>query len=76
MENPLKLCLRTSQSRPADGKYNQYGVAVEFAEGTGRFKGIKGSGTYIGKAPQWDNDYKAKGFTHYKFSGTYTLPSQ
>jgi hypothetical protein len=66
----------TSQSRPADGKYNQYGMASEYVEGTGRFKGIKGSGTWTGKAPQWDDDYKAKGFTYYEFSGTYTLPSQ
>ena len=66
----------TSQSQPAGGKYNQYGIAVEFVEGTGRFEGIKGSGTYTGKAPQWDEYYKAKGFTHYKFNGAYTLPAQ
>jgi hypothetical protein len=66
----------TTQSRPVGGKYRQYGMAAEYVEGTGRFKGIKGSGTFIGKAPQWDDDYKAKGFTYYEFSGTYTLPSQ
>jgi len=66
----------TSQSRPAGGKYYEYGIAVEYAEGTGRFKGIKGSGTLTGKAPQWDDDYKSKGFTYYAFTGTYTLPSQ
>jgi hypothetical protein len=66
----------TSRSQPAGGKYNQYGMAVEYVEGTGRFKGIKGSGTFTGKAPQWDDDYKAKGATLYEFSGTYTLPSQ
>ena len=64
----------TSQSR--DEKFYKYGIAVEYAEGTGRFKGIKGSGTLEGKAPQWDDDYKAKGFTYYEFSGTYTLSSQ
>lgn len=66
----------TSQSRSADGKYWEYGIAVEYAEGTGRFKGIKGNGTYTGKAPLWDDDYAAKGFTYYEFSGTYSLPSQ
>jgi len=66
----------TSQSRPAGGKYWEYTIAVEYAEGTGRFKGVKGNGTYTGKAPQWDDDYKAKGFTYYEFVGTYTLPSQ
>jgi len=66
----------TSQSRPAGGKYWEYTIAVEYAEGTGRFKGVKGNGTYTGKAPQWDDDYKAKGFTYYPFSGTYTLPSK
>jgi len=66
----------TSQSRPAGGKYWEYTIAVEYAEGTGRFKGIKGTGTYKGKAPQWDEDYKTKGFTYYEFSGTYTLPAK
>ena len=66
----------TSRSLSAGGKYDQYGIAVEYAEGTGRFKGIKGGGTLTGKAPLWDDDYKAKGFTYYQFSGTYTLPSQ
>jgi len=66
----------TSRSNSADGKYLEYGMAAEYEQGTGRFKGIKGSGTFKGKAPQWDDDYKAKGFTYYEFSGTYTLPSQ
>jgi hypothetical protein len=64
----------TSQSRPAGGKYWEYTMAVEYVQGTGRFKGIKGKGTYTGKAPQWDDDYKAKGFTYYQFTGSYTLP--
>ena len=63
-------------SRSRDGKYDKYGMTAEYIEGTGRFKGIKGSGTFAGKAPQWDADYKAKGFTCYEVSGTYTLPSQ
>jgi len=66
----------TSVSRPAGGKYFMYGLTFEYAEGTGRFKGIKGNGTFTGKAPQWDEDYKAKGFTYYEFNGSYTLPSQ
>ena len=72
----LILLWKGPTSRSLDGKYDQYGMTVEYIEGTGRFKGIKGSGTYTGKAPQWDDDYKAKGFTYYEFSGTYTLPSQ
>jgi hypothetical protein len=66
----------TSQSRPAGGKYWEYTMAVEYLQGTGRFKGVQGKGTYTGKAPQWDEDYKAKGFTYYQFSGTYNLPSK
>ncbi len=66
----------TSLSRPAGGKYVVYGLTFEYAKGTGRFKGIKGNGTFTGKAPQWDEDYKAKGFTYYEFTGTYALPSQ
>ena len=66
----------TSQSRTADGKYYEYGMSAEFAEGTGRFEGVKGTGTFTGKAPLWDEDYRAKGFTYYEFEGTYTLPSQ
>jgi hypothetical protein len=72
----LILSWKGPTSRSRDGKYDQYGMAAEYVEGTGRFKGIKGSGTYTGKAPQWDADDKAKGFTYYEVSGTYTLPSQ
>jgi hypothetical protein len=42
----------------------------------GRFKGAKGNGTFTGKEVQWDDEYKAKGFALYEFSGNYTLPSQ
>ena len=66
----------TSQSSPAGGKFRGYTIAVEYADGTGRFKGVKGTGTYTAKEPQWDDDYKAKGFALYEFSGTYTLPSR
>jgi len=62
------------QPAPAGGKFREYKLAFEYAEGTGRFKGIKGNGTFSGKEPQWDNDYKAKGFAFYEFTGTYTLP--
>jgi len=61
---------------PPGGKFGGYEAAFEYAKGSGRFKGIKGSGTFIAKAPHWDKDFKAKGFTHYEFIGTYTLPSQ
>jgi hypothetical protein len=66
----------TSQSRPAGGKFREYTIAVEYADGTGRFKGVKGNGIYTAKEPQWDDDYKAKGFAYYQFTGTYTLPSK
>jgi len=66
----------TSQSRPAGGKFWEYTMATEYVEGSGRFKGIKGNGTFTGKEPQWDPDYKAKGFALYEFTGTYTLPSK
>ena len=57
-------------------KYWEYGFPFEFVEGTGRFKGIKGSGSYKGKQPLWDDDYQAQGYTYYEISGTYTLASQ
>ena len=60
---------------PGD-KFREYLATFEYAKGTGRFKGIKGSGTFTAKAPQWNKDYKAMGFTYYEWSGTYTLPSQ
>jgi hypothetical protein len=66
----------TSAASPPGGKFRGYTIAVEYAEGTGRYKGVKGTGTYTAKEPQWDDDYKAKGFALYEFSGTYTLPSQ
>ena len=72
----LVLSWKGPTSNSADKKYWEYGIAVEYVEGTGRFKGVKGSGSYKGKAPLWDDNYKAKGFTYYEFSGTYTLPSQ
>ena len=62
-------------SRP-EGKFREYTAAFEYAEGTGRFKGIKGNGTFSGKEPQWDDDYKAKGFAYYEFTGNYTLADQ
>jgi hypothetical protein len=66
----------TSQSSPEGGKFRGYTIAIEFADGTGRFKGIKGTGTYTAKEPQWDDEYKAKGFALYEFSGNYTLAAQ
>jgi len=61
---------------PPGGKFGGYTGTFEYAKGTGRFEGIKGSGTFTGKEPNWDKDYKAKGFTYYEFTGTYTLSSQ
>jgi len=66
----------TSVASPPGGKFRGYTIAVEYAEGTGRFKGVNGTGTYTAKEPQWDDDYKAKGFALYEFSGNYTLTSQ
>jgi hypothetical protein len=64
----------TDQSRSK--KSWEYGIAVEFVEETGRFKGVKGSGSYQGKQPLRDGEYKAKGFTPYEFSGSYNRSSQ
>jgi len=61
---------------PSGGKFTGYSGVFEYANGTGRFKGIKGSGTFSAKAPQWNDDYKATGFTCYEFSGNYTLPAK
>ena len=61
---------------PPGGKFGGYTATFEYAKGSGRFEGIKGSGTFTGKKPNWDKDFKAKGFTYYEFTGTYTLPSQ
>lgn len=66
----------TSVASPPGGKFRGYTIAVEYADGTSRFKGVKGTCTYTAKEPQWDDDYKAKGFALYEFSGTYTLPSK
>ena len=61
---------------PPGGKFGGYTATFEYIKGTGRFKGIKGSGTFSSKEPRWDKDFKAKGFTYYEYAGTYTLPSQ
>lgn len=66
----------TSVASPPGGKFRVYTAAFEYAKGTGRFKGIKGNGTFTGKEPQWDDVYKGKGFAYYEFTGTYTLSSQ
>ncbi len=70
----LLLFWKAPAIQPAGGKFREYKLAVEYVEGTGRFKGVKGNGTYTAREPQWDNDYKAKGFAYYQFAGTYTLP--
>jgi len=61
---------------PPGGKFEGFTAAFEYAKGSGRFKGIKGSGTFTEKKPNWDKNFKDKGFTYYEWSGTYTLPSQ
>jgi hypothetical protein len=61
---------------PPGGTYGGYSVPFEYVNGTGRFEGIKGSGTFSAKAPNWDKDFKAKGFTYYEFTGDYNLSSQ
>jgi len=61
---------------PPGGKFGGFTAAFAYAKGTGRFKGIRGSGTFTEKKPNWDKDFKAKGFTYYEFTGTYTLPSK
>lgn len=61
---------------PPGGQLGGFSAAFEYAEGTGRFKGIKGSGTFIERKPNWDKDFKKKGFTYYEWTGTYTLSSQ
>ena len=61
---------------PPGGSYGGYSAPFEYVKGTGRFEGIKGSGSLSAKAPNWDKDFKAKGFTVYEFTGTYTLSSQ
>jgi hypothetical protein len=61
---------------PPGGTYGGYSAPFEYVKGTGRFEGIKGSGTFSAKAPNWNKDFKAKGFTYYEFTGTYDLSSQ
>ena len=61
---------------PPGGKFGGFTAAFNYAKGSGRFKGIKGSGTFTEKKPNWDKDFKAKGFTYYEWTGTYTLPSK
>lgn len=61
---------------PAGGKFREYTGTFEYAKGTGRFEGIKGSGTFTAKMPTWDKDFRAKGFTYYYFTGTYSLASK
>jgi len=58
---------------PPGGKFGGFTAAFNYAKGSGRFKGIKGSGTFTEKKPNWDKDFKAKGFTYYEFTGTYAL---
>lgn len=56
--------------------YREYTAPFEYVTGTGRFKGIEGSGTFLAKAPNWDKAFKAKGFTYYEFTGTYKIATQ
>lgn len=53
-----------------------YPGTFEYARGTGRVEGIKGNGIFTAKAPQWDDDHKAKGFTYYELARTYTQTSE
>ena len=59
-----------------DGSYREYSAPFEYVKGTGRFEGIKGNGTFSARAPIWDKDFTAKGFTYYEFAGTYSLSSK
>jgi hypothetical protein len=61
---------------PPGGKFRGYSGTFEYTKGTGRFEGIKGSGTFTAKAPNWDKDFRAKGFSYYEWTGTYTLPKK
>jgi len=56
---------------PAGGKYGGFTADFEYANGTGRFAGIKGAGSFKEVKPLWDEDFKAKGFTYYEFTGEY-----
>jgi hypothetical protein len=59
---------------PSGGNYWGYSASFEYVKGTGRFEGIKGNGSFKSRGPNWDKEYKAKGFMVYDFTGTYTLP--
>ena len=61
---------------PPGAQLGGFSAAFEYAEGTGRFKGIKGGGTFTERKPNWDKNFKEKGFTYYEWTGTYTLSSQ
>lgn len=54
-----------------DGKYVQFEGTLTYANGTGRFAGIEGSGTLEGR------NYIATGSGgYYDFEGTYSVPSE
>ncbi len=55
------------------GGKNTYKGTFEYASGTGRFEGIKGSGTYTGKRYR---PGKEGGDNITDITGTYTLPSK
>ena len=58
----LVLSWKGRKSRvPSGGQFGGYTAKFEYVEGTGRFKGIKGEGTFTGKQPIWDKDFNAKG---------------
>ena len=60
---------------PPSGKFRGFtDKPIEFVKGTGRFKGIKGKGTFSGKTAMWDKDFSSKGFAYYEYTATYTLP--
>jgi hypothetical protein len=65
----------TSRVAPG-GKFGGFTAKFEYANGTGRFKGIKGKGTFSEKKPNWDKAFKTKGFTYYEWTETYDLSSQ
>lgn len=55
-----------------DGKSRTSEAEWELTQGTGRFEGIKGSGTYTGTYPKYVED--TGGFAYFDFTGTYTVP--
>ena len=63
------------ESKPAPGgKGRLSGGTFEYVEGTGRFVGIKGNGSFKGKFPTYTKE--SKGYAYFDFTGTYTLPSK